>query len=165
MTKKLILAICMLLAPSLVMAESFYEQAMTRTFFTGDYSKKNMFYYELASTAASTTSSLTPCAITGTYMGYLTNVRVSSHSQDFDISILTRDDANAIDTIDEIYSATAINKDYSDAIDPPEPFINNNYTNTTFNPKNYPVLYVRIKNDDAVNATGVIRLQLIFNSK
>jgi hypothetical protein len=139
--------------------------AISQTWFKGDFSTDNVAQYYLSSVNASTTADIVAIGISDTFRGYIVRVEASCQSTDYDLKILQRDSVTALDTVDEIYSYTAISKDLNDPVYPPQPFVNNNYTSSTFDPSENPYLYVYRKNDDAVNATGRFNLKITYRGR
>jgi len=140
---------------------------VTRTWYIPEEFKNlDIIEWTLTGVDAATTGAWEPLTLTYN-TGYLAEVAVHSSSEDFDLAISTRNGSS--DTIYEIYSYTGINKDYTDPVDPPQFFRNATEalgtTANRFNMSSYPYLYVRLKNDDAVNATGTWRLRLMILRK
>ena len=85
-------------------------------------------------------------------IGILRGVSVACLSEDFNVSIRTKSNAQA-DTVDEIYRVTGINKFRSDD-DLYQGWANND---SPIEDK----LYLTLTNVDAVNATGPIKIKIL----
>ena len=85
------------------------------------------------------------------FNGILKNFSIACDSTDFDVSVRTKSNGQQ-DSIDEIYTATDINKYRSDD-DLNQAWVNGDPTNTS-------KLYVVITNNHLVRATGTVYINL-----
>ena len=136
----------------------------------GDYPRPTIVHWSLPGIAAASQSTelieidipgmasdeVSPTLAGDANVIQLVSFNADSTSTDFDISILTKNDIDALDTMYEVFKYTGANLSVVDS-DLGNLLIGN-HDSEIDSRKNK--LYVFIKNDDAVNGTGDIRLEL-----
>lgn len=145
--KKLVLAFLIVMLPAFVYAAAGTTEAVSHTFYVLENQPRvaHIYRFKLDTVAASTTGAIEYITLTST-KGIIDSIRVANASTDFDFSIRQK---NPLDqAVDEIYRTEGVNLIYysTDL---------GVYWYSARNLSKNMNLFVRVKNDDAVNATGV----------